>query len=86
LAGLTVEWHCREIELTPQICLQGIVVFQRYVNFANLKQKVYVTDAKSISVCTPFLLTWEMMYFLLNDAENHSNDTKPNMQETHCMV
>lgn len=69
----------KEIELTPQICLQNIVLFQDYVNSENLKQKVYGTDAKSISVCAPFLVTWEMMCFLLNDAENHSKDRMPNM-------
>lgn len=79
MAELTAECHCRKIELTIQICLQGIVLFQCYVNSTNLKQKVYLTDAKSISVCAPFLVTGEMMYFLLNDAENHSKNTKPNM-------
>lgn len=86
MAGLTTERDCREIELTVQICLQGVVLFQCYVNSANLKQKVYVTHAKSISVCASPLVTWEMMGFSLNDAENHSKDTKPNMQETSWMV
>ena len=85
LAALTVEKHRREPELTPQICLQGAVLFLCYRSPANLTQNVCVTWAKPVSACAAFLVTWEVMCFLLNDTEIHSKDTKLSTPKPCCL-